>query len=61
MTPNAPGWTTVKMNSPVQPFPREPNSKRVQSIPGWVQRPPEPKMPLTAPTDSIVTVPLFPI
>lgn len=53
---NAPDWTAVRMNSPVHPFPGEPNSTRVQNIPGRDQRPPEPNMPLTALTPSIAAV-----
>lgn len=55
VTLNTPDWTIVKMNSPVHPLPRQPNSKRVQHIPDQDQRPPEPNMPLTALTVSIVT------
>lgn len=61
VSPNAPDWTTVNMNSPVHPFPGEPNSKRVQNIPSRDQRPPEPNMPLIALTVSIVTLQLIPI
>ncbi len=61
VTLNAPDCTTVKVNSPVHPFPGEPNSKRIQDNPGRYQRPPEPHMPLTALTVSIVTVLLFPV
>lgn len=59
LTLNAPDWTAVTMNSPVHPFPGGPNSKRVQNIPGQDQRLPEPNMPLTALTVSIVTLLLF--
>lgn len=55
-----PDWTAVQMNSPVHPFPGEPNSKGVQNIPGRDQRPPEPNKPLTALTVSIVTALLAP-
>lgn len=46
------------MNSPIHPFPGEPNSKGVQNIPGRDQCPPEPNMPLTARTLSKVIVQL---